>query len=264
MEDRNKLTVRELHYSYDKKTEILHGINAEFQAGKITGLIGANGCGKSTFLNLLADIMKPDCGEILVDGKNIRFFDRRTLAKKIAVVHQKNMAPADMTVEKLVAAGRTPYRERFRPFRQEDAAAVREAMIDTDTLEIAERPISALSGGQMQRVWLAMALAQETDILLLDEITTYLDVHYQLELLHLIRELNRKKKQTVITVLHDINLAMEFCDEVFVMKEGAVLAHGSVTEAVTESVLDEAFQISSKIVSGEGARYCIFHRKAVS
>lgn len=264
MGDRHAIAVEELRYSYDKKTEILHGISAEFTPGKITALIGANGCGKSTLLNLIAGILKPDSGRILIGGEDICSLRRNMLAKRIAVVHQKNTAPPDMTVERLIAAGRTPHRERFRPLCQKDNDIVREAMKDTDTIELADRPISELSGGQLQRVWLAMALAQETDILLLDEITTYLDVHYQLELLHLIRELNRKKKMTVITVLHDINLAMEFCDEALMMKNGVVLAQGNVENAVTEEVLDEVFQISSKVIRTAGSRYCVFRRKAVS
>lgn len=262
MENRKMISVSELCYGYDKKNEILHGISAEFSPGKITALIGANGCGKSTLLNLIAGIYRPDSGEVTVNGNNLRLMNRNTLAKMVSVVHQNNMAPGDMTVEKLVAAGRTPHRERFRPFSKKDETAVRAALEDTDTLDFADRPVSALSGGQMQRVWLAMALAQETDILLLDEITTYLDVHYQLELLHLIRELNRKKGLTVITVLHDINLALEFCEEVLVMKNGTVLAQGKIEEAVTKQVLDEAFQISSQIVSVDGTKHCIFHRKA--
>lgn len=264
MEDRDSVAVTNLRYSYEKGTEILHGISASFTPGKITALIGANGCGKSTLLNLIAGILKPEDGEIVVGDKNIAQMSRNALAKRIAVVHQKNAVPGDMTVEKLVEAGRTPHKQRFRPLSKKDEEAVREAMIDTDILHLAERSVAALSGGQMQRVWLAMALAQETEILLLDEITTYLDVHYQLELLHLIRELNQRKKRTVIMVLHDINLAMEFCDEVVVMKNGVILAQGDIKEAITTEVLDEAFQISSQMVSVEETKYCIFQRKAVS
>lgn len=263
MEDRHRIAVQDLRYSYDKKTEIIHGISAEFAAGKITALLGANGCGKSTLLNLLAGVLKPDSGNVLIGNEKLQSLSRGQIAKRIAVVHQKNTAPPDMTVEKLVTAGRTPHRERFRPLSQKDRAAVQEAMFDTDTLEFADRPVASLSGGQMQRVWLAMALAQETEILLLDEITTYLDIHYQMELLSLMRELNRKKQLTVVTVLHDINLAMEFSDEVMVMKNGAVLAQGAIEEAVRESVLDEAFQVSSKIISAAENRFCIFRRKAV-
>ena len=261
MANKNEIFVADLHHSYEKGTEILHGVSAAFSPGKITALIGANGCGKSTLLNLMAGVMKPDSGTITVGGEDIRLTDRKTLAKQLAVVHQNNIAPSDMTVEKLICAGRTPYREAFKPFGAADMEAVIQALKDTDTAYLADRPIFSLSGGQMQRVWLAMALAQKADILLLDEITTYLDVHYQLQLLHLISELNRKNGLTVITVLHDINLAFSFCQEVVVMKQGSVLAQGSIDTAVTEQVLNTAFDVSSKIISVDGEKHCIFKRK---
>lgn len=262
MEHKNQISVTNLRYGYEKGQEIIHGVTASFAPGKMTALLGANGCGKSTFLNLIAGVLKPNAGEILVNDKKIRLLNRKALAKMIAVVHQSNAAPGDMTVEKLVTAGRTPYRERFHGLSKEDERAVREALEDTDTLELASRPVLSLSGGQMQRVWLAMALAQETDILLLDEITTYLDIHYQLELLHLIAELNRKKGLTVIMVLHDLNLALEYCQEAVVMKKGQILAAGAVEQAVTETVLEEAFDVAASIVEAGDRRHCIFRRKA--
>lgn len=253
--------IENIRFSYQKGTEILHDVSAGFAAGKITALIGANGCGKSTLLNLMAGVMKPNSGKILLNGKSISELKRTVVAQSIAVVHQSNTAPGDMTVEKLVSAGRTPYRSLFRAADDEDAAAVQKALGDTDTAEYADRVVSALSGGQMQRVWLAMALAQDTDILLLDEITTYLDIHYQLEILHLIRQLNRKKHLTIIMVLHDINLALEYCDEVVVMKDGRITAQGDIAKAVNEEVLNEAFEVSSKIVLIDGKKHCIFSRK---
>lgn len=250
-----------IHYSYEKGVEILHGVSAAFPEGKITALIGANGCGKSTLLNLLAGVMKPDSGKILLNGKRIDEVKRTVVAQNIAAVHQSNTAPGDITVESLVAAGRTPYQSMFRSSKAEDHEAIQQALCDTDTAEYAEKAVSALSGGQMQRVWLAMALAQDTDILLLDEITTYLDIHYQLELLHLIKELNRKKSMTIIMVLHDINLALAFCDEVIIMKDGCITAQGEIDTAVTESVLSKAFEVSCKIVLIDGKKHCIFSRK---
>lgn len=261
MENKALLAVEDIRYSYSKGNEVLHGITAEFSSGKITALLGANGCGKSTLLNLIAGVMKPDSGRILLNGAETRSLKRTAVAQNIAVVHQSNTAPADMTVEKLVSAGRTPYRTLFGSSTQADNKAVECALADTDTAEFADRAISALSGGQMQRVWLAMALAQDTDILLLDEITTYLDIHYQLEILHLIRQLNLKKNITIIIVLHDINLALEFCDEVVIMKDGAITAQGSIDEAVNERILNEAFDVSSKIVLIDGKKHCIFSRK---
>lgn len=261
MENKNVLSIEHICCSYDKNTEILHDVSATFQAGKITALIGANGSGKSTLLNLIAGMMKPDSGRILLNGADTAALKRTVVAQNIAVVHQSNTAPGDMTVEKLVLAGRTPYQKMFRSSKKEDMDAVRKALYDTDTVEYAERAVSSLSGGQMQRVWLAMALAQDTDILLLDEITTYLDIHYQIEILHLIKELNRKKNMTIVMVLHDINLAIEFCDEIIIMKNGCITAQGEIDKAVNENILSEAFEVSSKIVLIDGKKHCIFSRK---
>lgn len=261
MESRNSLSLENIHYSYEKGTEILHGVSASFTSGKITALIGANGCGKSTLLNLIAGVIKPDSGKILLNEKSINDLKRTVVAQNIAVVHQSNSAPSDMTVEKLVATGRTPYQRMFTSTKKEDNEVIQKALRDTDTAKYAERTVSALSGGQMQRVWLAMALAQDTDILLLDEITTYLDIHYQLEILHLIKELNRKKNITIVMVLHDINLALEFCDEVVIMKDGYITANGEIDKAVDEKILSEAFEVSSKILLIDGKKHCIFSRK---
>lgn len=264
MENRNVLSTQHIRYSYDKGTEILHDVSTTFRPGKITALLGANGSGKSTLLNLIAGVMKPDSGRVLLNGADTAACKRAVLAQNIAVVHQSNTAPGDMTVEKLVLAGRTPYRKKFRSSGKEDLEAVRKALCDTDTLEYAERAVSELSGGQMQRVWLAMALAQDTDILLLDEITTYLDIHYQIEILHLIKELNRKKNMTIVMVLHDINLALEFCDEAIIMKNGRIIAQGEINRAVKERTLDEAFEVSSQIIDLDGKKHCIFGRKGGS
>lgn len=261
MENKNSLSISDIHYSYDKKTEILHGVSATFSSGKITALIGANGCGKSTLLNVIAGVIKPEKGTIFLNGKDIKTLKRSIVAQNIAVVHQSNTAPLDISVENLVSVGRTPYQSLWRAFDREDEQAVQKALADTDTDKFAKRAVYALSGGQMQRVWLAMALAQETDILLLDEITTYLDIHYQIDILHLIRELNQKKNMTIVMVLHDINLALEFCDEVVIMKNGHIVAQGNIDEAVNERILDEAFEVSSKIVLIDGKKHCVFGRR---
>lgn len=257
------LSVLDLRFTYEKGADpVLKGISSWFSKGEMTALLGANGSGKSTLIKLLSGVLKPAGGDICLDGKPLGAWERKEAARRIAVVHQNNTAPPDYTVQKLVALGRTPYRKRFgSQDREADAAAVRQALLDTDTLSLAERQVSELSGGQMQRVWLAMALAQQTDILLLDEITTYLDIHYQLELLHLIRELNEKRGITVIMVLHDLNLAMEYCHRAVVMKEGQILSQGTIGEAVTEEVLEQAFCVSAQLTEQNGKKYCVFHRK---
>lgn len=261
MENRNTLEAADICYSYEKGKEILHGVSAKFAKGKITALIGANGCGKSTLLNLIAGVMKPDSGKILLNGREITHMKKSVIAQNIAVVHQSNTAPSDMTVEKLISLGRTPYKGLLKADSERDMQAIYRAMSDTDTEIVSDRAVSALSGGQMQRVWLAMALAQETDILLLDEITTYLDIHYQLEIMHLIRELNRKKGITIIMVLHDINHALEFCDEVVIMKDGVIKDAGAIEKIVNEEILNEAFDVTSEIIEINGRKHCIFSRK---
>lgn len=261
MENKYALSAKEVCYAYEKGTDILRNISVSFKKGRMTALLGANGCGKSTLLNLLAGTIKPDDGTVYINGSDIRNMKRMTLARQLAVVHQNNTAPSDITVKKLVMAGRTPYKRFFQTAGEEDEEIVEQALRDTHMEALKDRAVSALSGGQMQRVWLAMALAQNTGILLLDEITTYLDIHYQMELLHLIRELNKKKNLTLVMVLHDINLAMEFCDEVVVMKHGEVLAQGDMDTAVDEKILNTAFEVSSKIMRLDGRKYCIFSRK---
>lgn len=261
MENKKSLSISNLRFSYEKNNEILHGISAKFTSGKITALIGANGCGKSTLLNLIAGVKKPDSGAILLNGINLNTLKRPFIAQNIAVVHQSNTAPGDITVEKLVSAGRIPYQKVFSSSGKTDKLAIQKALNDTETVLYANKTISTLSGGQMQRVWLAMALAQDTDILLLDEITTYLDIHYQIEIMHLIKELNRKKNITIIMVLHDINLAFEFCDEVIVMKDGYITANGAIETAINEAVLNDAFNVSSKIFMINEKKHCVFKRK---
>lgn len=255
---KNELVIDNIRYSYKKGNEIIHGVSAAFTKGKITALIGANGCGKSTLLNLIAGVMKPDSGKIMLNGKNIFKIKKNEVAKNIAVVHQSNTVPGDITVKNLVYAGRTPYKSMFHTYTENDKEAVNKAISDTNIGDFAERPVLELSGGQMQRVWLAMALAQETDILLLDEITTYLDIHYQIEILNLIKKLNKKKNITIIMVLHDINLALEFCDEIIIMKEGCVISKGKIDETVSADILNEAFEVHSKIISIDGKKHCIF------
>ena len=260
--EHNILSVHDLHFSYSKGKEVLHGFDYSFSDGKVTALLGANGCGKSTLLHLLNGIYTPTQGSVMLDGTPIREIGRKDFARTVATVYQTNIAPPDMTVRQLVQAGRTPYRSLCRPGnRQADRAAVECAMHDTQIEALAQTAISALSGGQLQRVWLAMALAQQTQILLLDEVTTYLDIHYQLEIMHLIRKLNREKGITVIAVLHDVNLALGFCDEAVVMQKGNLLASGDVRETVRGEVLDRAFDVRTHILYEDDRPYCLFHRK---
>lgn len=262
MENKTGIFIENLQFTYSKEKEILHRINLDFKKGEITAIIGANGCGKSTLLNLIAGVLTPLSGVISLDGKDIRKYKKTEFAKRVSAVHQKNTAPPDMTVEQLVRMGRTPYR---RLLKQNNAAkddfAVAQAMRYANVEEYADLEMGSLSGGMLQRVWLAMALAQETDILLLDEITTYLDIHYQLEILNLIYTLNRKKRNTVIMVLHDINLVMQYCDNIILMKEGFILYDGKTDRLPLQQLLDEAFCVKTKQFLHDGKKYYFFSAK---
>lgn len=232
------------------------------EVGKVTALIGANGCGKSTLFRLFSGQLKPESGEVYLDGTAIRSMNRKEVARRMAVVHQYNTAPVDITVRRLVEMGRTPYQSRFSySQKKEDEEAVENALLATNTKQYENHLLSRLSGGQRQRVWLAMALAQEPKVLLLDEITTYLDVRYQIELLSLIRRLNKEKKLTVLMVLHDINQSMEYADEIIVMKDGKILTAGNTQKVISEAILDEAFSVKTEILPIKERKYCLFYEK---
>lgn len=255
--DKYSLVVSHLTFGYEKGSTILDDVSFSIKSGKITTLIGANGCGKSTLFHLLTGMLKPDSGEVLLDNIDIKSIKRRDFSKRIAVVHQYNTAPDDLTVRKLVEMGRTPYRNILSYGQsQSDEQAVNSALEITDTLKYADRVISRLSGGQKQRVWLALALAQSPEILLLDEITTYLDIHYQYEILNLIRKLNSEQKLTVIMVLHDINQAIEYSDNSIIMKDGRILASGAADEVIIKENLDVAFEVNTCLTKLNGRNYC--------
>lgn len=252
------LSTEHLSFSYTKGKPIINDVSFTLENGGITALIGANGCGKSTLFQLLTGRYKPVGGSVLLGGKNITEIKRKEFSKTVAVVHQYNTAPADMTVKKLVELGRTPYRAMFgRTDEEQNRKAVDDALEITDTKKYKSEMISELSGGQRQRVWLALALAQEPDILLLDEITTYLDVKYQYEILNLIKTLNEKNGLTVLMVLHDINQAIEFCGSAIIMKDGKILCAGKKEEAITKASLDSAFGINSRLIDLDGRKFCI-------
>ena len=259
MECKQAFTVENLHFSYGKDKEVLHGISLDIPAGKITGILGANGCGKSTLLRVLAGNEKGWKGSIQLYGKDVSAMTLRDYAKSIAVVHQKNEAPPDRTVAEIVLAGRTPYRCPLQfGYSPKDRQIAESVLQEMELTGLSQRKISALSGGQMQRVWMAMALAQDTEILLLDEITTYLDIHYQLEFMHLIRRLNRTMHKTEVMVLHDINQAMEYCDYLIIMKDGQVLAQGNTQEIITEELLETAYGIQVHMMQDEHGSHCRF------
>lgn len=245
-------SVKDLFFSYGKH-EVLKGLSFELREGGITTLIGANGCGKTTLFNLMTKNLSPALGTIELRGKNIADIRLKDFAREAAIVHQQSSAPPDLTVEKLVEYGRTPY-HRFGLSRdvQEDEEKVRWAMEVTHTLKHRDKPLSELSDGQKQRVWIAMALAQDPKILFLDEPTTYLDVRYQLQILRLIRQLNREYGLTIVMVLHDINQSLYYSDEIIAMKDGRIIAQGLPEETITAELVKEVYDVDLQIRRVDG------------
>ncbi len=251
--------LKDVLFGYDKAEPVLRGIDLTIPKGEITAVLGPNGCGKSTLFHLICGTLKADGGSILLGNRKIEDIPRKEFAREVSIVHQYNVAPDDITVRKLVSMGRTPYHGMLsNRFNDEDIRAVNRALEITDTEKFADKYVSNLSGGQRQRVWLAMALAQNTKILLLDEITTYLDIYYQLQLLRMIADLRKDYGITVMMVLHDINQAMEFCSKAVLMDKGNILAAGDCEKIINEENLLKAFHVRSELHNLEGRQYCIF------
>ena len=241
------LTARDLTLKYDQRC-VVEGLSAEIPEGRVTMIVGANACGKSTLLRGLSRLLKPAAGAVTLDGKDIHSRPARELARTLGLLPQHPTAPDGITVRDLVGRGRYPHQGFFRSWSGKDDLAVQRALEATGTLGLAARDVDELSGGQRQRVWIAMALAQETDVLLLDEPTTYLDLAHQVEVLDLVTDLNRTRGTTVAIVLHDLNLAARYADHVIAMKGGAVVAAGSPAEVVTEDLVRSVFNLESRII----------------
>ena len=243
----NCISTKNLNISYGN-LDIVKDLNLDIPKGKITTIIGSNGCGKSTILKTIARIIQPKSGDIFVNNINIKDQSPKELAKAVAVLPQSPQAPSGLTVEELIAYGRFPHQKGFGKMRKEDNDIVTWALQSTGIEEFRDRPIEALSGGQRQRAWIAMALAQQTDILILDEPTTYLDLAHQLEILKLIEELNRKQGTTIVMVIHELNNAARFADHMIGVKKGKVICQGSAEEVMTKENLKELFNIDAEIV----------------
>lgn len=252
------METRGLTFSYDGEQNILENLDFAIPAGKVTVLMGANGCGKSTLFKLMTKNLYPDEGSIILEGEDIDEMRLKDFAKKVAIVHQNNTAPPDLTVERLVGYGRTPYLGAFQTAGgQEDEEAVEWAMEITDVKKHRNKSVAELSGGQRQRVWIAMALAQMTDVLFLDEPTTYLDIRYQIEILKLVRDLNREYGITIVMVLHDINQAMEYGDIFVGMKDGRIVVEGDPKEVVSAKILQELYGIRLSVAEIDGRKFVI-------
>jgi iron complex transport system ATP-binding protein len=238
---------KELVAGYDSRM-ILDRISLEITSNKISVLIGANGCGKSTLLKTLARLIKPASGEVLLDGRPIHSIPSKQLARVIGLLPQSPIVPVGITVADLVGRGRFPHQSIFGTWSRKDYEAVAEAMEIMKITELANRSIDELSGGQRQRVWIAMALAQQTDILFLDEPTTFLDITYQIEILDLLTDLNRKFGTTIVMVLHDINLAARYADCLFALREGKLIAEGKPSEVITGQLVKEVFGLDCSVI----------------
>lgn len=244
----NCIRTKDLNISYGN-LDIVKDLNLEIPKGKITTIIGANGCGKSTILKTLARIIKPKSGSIYINDKELNSQDSRELAKAMAVLPQSPQAPNGLTVEELISYGRFPHQKGFGKLKDDDKDIIDWALEKTRISEFRDRPIEALSGGQRQRAWIAMALAQETDILLLDEPTTYLDLAHQLEVLKLLEELNKKEGRTIVMVIHELNNAARFADHMIGVKKGKIVCQGTAHEVMTKENLREIFNIDAEIVN---------------
>ncbi|WP_043618310.1 ABC transporter ATP-binding protein [Nonomuraea candida] len=228
---------------------IVDGLDLGVEAGTVTTIIGPNGCGKSTLLRALGRLLKPQGGEVLLDGKRIDRLPTREVAKVLGVLPQAPSAPEGLTVADLVARGRHPHQTWYRQWSSDDEGAVAAALDMTGLADLAERPLEELSGGQRQRAWISMALAQGTDLLLLDEPTTFLDLAHQVEVLELVRHLHQEGGRTVVMVLHDLNLAARYADRLVAMRAGRVIASGAPHEVLTEDLLREVFELDAKVIA---------------
>lgn len=241
------LSAEKVIAGYDKKV-IINEMDVLIPSNKISVIIGANGCGKSTLLKTFSKLIKPDSGSIVLDGKEITAYPSRTLAQTLGLLPQSPVVPEGITVFDLVCRGRFPYRTLMKGMNKSDFEAVEEAMEIMGITELANRSVDELSGGQRQRVWIALALAQQTDILLLDEPTTFLDIAYQIEILDLLTELNQKRGTTIVMVLHDINLSARYADYLFALCDGELIIQGTPGDIISPELIKKVFRLECSVM----------------
>ncbi|MER7819796.1 ABC transporter ATP-binding protein [Streptomyces sp. NPDC096153] len=242
------LTARELTLAYEDRT-VVRALDLAVPDGRVTVIVGPNACGKSTTLRALGRLLRPKGGAVLLDGTELARIPTKRIARRIGLLPQSPVAPEAIIVADLVSRGRQPHQAWWKQWSDEDERAVTEAMERTDVTALADRPVDELSGGQRQRVWIAMALAQDTDLLLLDEPTTFLDIAHQVEVLDLVRRLNHERSRTVVAVLHDLNQAARYADHLVAMKDGRIVAEGHPTDIVTAELVEEVFGLASVVVA---------------
>jgi iron complex transport system ATP-binding protein len=235
-----RLRGQTLDLAYDERT-IVRDLSVDIPDGKITTIVGANACGKSTLLRALARLLRPRAGQVLLDGQEIHSIKTKEVARRLGLLPQAPIAPDGITVGDLVARGRSPHQRLLQQWSHTDEDVVITALTATGTLDLSDRPVDELSGGQRQRVWIAMALAQETPLLLLDEPTTFLDIAHQVEVLDLVAALNAERGTTVVMVLHDLNQACRYADHVIAMRDGEIEAAGPPAEVITAELVERVF-----------------------
>jgi iron complex transport system ATP-binding protein len=241
-----ELIAQDLSLAYQGNT-IIQDLSLTIPAEKITVLVGSNGCGKSTLLKGLARLLKPTSGGVYLDGKSIRAGSTKSVARQLGLLPQSPISPEGLTVKDLVSQGRYPYQDWRQQWSMQDRQIVREALEMTDLVALSDRPLDTLSGGQKQRAWIAMSLAQNTKILLLDEPTTFLDLAHQMEVLDLLYRLNQQQGRTIVMVLHDLDRACRYADYLVAIKAGRVFAAGTPAEIVTTELVEAVFNLKCQI-----------------
>ena len=250
------IEIKELQAGY-QDTIIIERANLSIPKGKITMMIGQNGCGKSTLLKSISRILPVKKGEILLNGVNLKKMAQKEIAKKMAILPQSPLVPEGILVKDLVAYGRFPYQKPMSGLKKEDHEIIEWAMKKTGVFELQNKPVEELSGGQRQRVWISLALAQKTEILVLDEPTTYLDMAHQLEVLELLKKLNKEEGTTIIMVIHELNHATKFADHIIGMKKGKVLFEGAPNEVITVENLKALYEIEAVLTTSQSGDYPI-------
>jgi iron complex transport system ATP-binding protein len=246
MTEPHSLSAESLQLGYGERT-IVDGLDLQVPAGRITAIVGANGCGKSTLLRALARLITPRAGRVILDGRTLQTRPTKEIARTLGMLPQAPVAPEGIAVADLVGRGRHPHQRMLARFSARDYEVVAQSLAATGISEFADRPVDELSGGQRQRVWIAMALAQETEILLLDEPTTFLDLAHQVEVLDLLTDLNRDRGTTIVMVLHDLNLAARYADHLFAMCDGRIVASGEPSAVVTRELIGEVFDLDALV-----------------
>lgn len=243
-----------LEFSYIKGKNFIKDLSLDVPKGKITTILGPNGCGKSTLLSLLSCYNKVKGGDVFIENTKLNNMKYKEIAKRIATVHQHNQSPDDITIKTLISYGRAPHKNSSK---EEDERIVRWAIDATNLNDLSDKLVMSLSGGQRQRAFIAMALAQDTEVLLLDEPTTYLDIYHQIEILEMVKNLNKKHNITIIMVLHDINQAIKYSDNIIIMKDGSIIEHGEPKRIINKEIIKDVYNVDGFIGENDSDIYFI-------